>query len=269
MKTHIRRSLNLALLLLLGLAPGCSGDTDLETPGPVAIDRSANLQAAGDSAADLLTNQDFDRIRIQVAYVNGFRPTTEALDNLRAFLLERTFKTDITFEFLALPSPGETSLSLEEVAVLENENRTLYNTGRELAIYIYFTDAPADGDDLDAGTFTLGAVYRNTSMVIHESTIRNISDRSVLITTADVETATLHHEFGHLFGLVDLSTPEVNPHEDTAAANHCNVDGCLMQAKLEFSASAKSFLEARALKGAAVPALDAECIRDLQAIGGR
>lgn len=268
MKKYFAHFAGLFLLLLVGVA--CSKDESPDPDPQPGIDRSANLLATGDSAEDLLTNTDFDNIRIQIAYVEGFRPTDEALANLRNFLLQRTFKDNVSFEFLALPSPDEESLTLQEIAVLENENRTLYNDGRTLAVYIYFADAPADGDDLDGGTFTLGAVYRNTSMVIHERTLRSISARSLLISTADVETATLNHEFGHLFGLVALSTPEVNPHEDPEAANHCNIDGCLMQAKLEFGASAKEVLESRAAKGAAaVPVLDAECLRDLQAMGGR
>ena len=60
-------------------------------------------------------------------------------------------------------------LSLQEIADLESENRTEYNDGETLAIYIYFADAPSDSDDEDEGIVTLGAVYRNTSMVIHES----------------------------------------------------------------------------------------------------
>lgn len=270
MKHFWIRFTGVALLALsLGLT-ACSPDNSPNEEEPDPIDRSGNLLAAGESAEDLLANTNFDAIRIQIGFVSGLRPTDEALNNIRQFLLERTFKTDISFEFLQLASPGEESLTLQEIATLENENRTAYNEGRTLAIYIYFADAPAEGDDLDGGTITLGAVYRNTSMVVHASTLRHISGRSLLISTADVETATLGHEFGHLFGLVDLTTPEVTPHEDTEAANHCNVEGCLMQAKLEFTASAKAWIETRTAKDAAlVPELDAACIQDLQAIGGR
>lgn len=57
------------------------------------------------------------------------------------------------------------------------------------------------------------------------------------MSTEEVETATLLHEFGHLFGLVNLSTQSVNEHEDTESDNHCNVDGCLMRSELEFGSS--------------------------------
>jgi hypothetical protein len=43
-----------------------------------------------------------------------------------------------------------------------------------------------------------------------------------------------------------------------------------MRAELEFGTGIMSFLEKRAAKGLSeLPGLDAECLRDLQAIGGR
>ncbi|MDM9631019.1 hypothetical protein [Robiginitalea aurantiaca] len=261
-----------ALLVLSGLLmpSACTDDSDISGGDTDRVDRSANLLSAGASGSDILTNEDFDRIQIEVAYVNGFRPTDLALDNLSQYLQERTFKEDISYLFLPLPSPDENDLTLQEIATLETENRTTYNDGRTLSVYIYFADAPSVNDDESEGLVTLGAVYRNTSMVIHESTIRSLASKSVLITVAEVESTALIHEFGHLFGLVDLGTPEVNPHEDPEASNHCDVEGCLMRAELEFGTGVLSVLEKRAAKGLSeLPGLDAECIRDLQAIGGR
>jgi hypothetical protein len=258
------------VLLLAGTLINCSKDSDTTTQGPDAVDRSANLLSAGSSGSDILTNENFDRMLIEIAYVEGFRPTATALDNLRTFLLERTFKEDISFTYRSLPSPGEETLTLEEIASLETDNRTLYNDGRTLAFYIYFADAPSDGDDPSENLVTLGAVYRNTSMIIHESTLRDLASRSVVITVSDVETTTLTHEFGHLFGLVDLGTPEVNPHEDNSYPNHCNVEDCLMRAELEFGSGFRAVMEKRTAKGLeGLPALDPECLLDLQAIGGR
>ena len=259
-----------AALLLISSLVSCSKDSGTSDPGPDPVDRSANLLSAGSSGSDILTNENFDRIQIEIAYVEGFRPTNTALENLRTFLLERTFKEDISFTYRSLPSPGEETLTLEEIARLEAENRTLYNDGRTLAFYIYFADAPSDGDDPSENLVTLGAVYRNTSMVIHESTVRELASRSVVITVSDVETTTMAHEFGHLFGLVDLGTKEVNPHEDSAFPNHCGVEDCLMRAELEFGSGFRAVMEKRASKGLeGLPALDPECLLDLQAIGGR
>lgn len=258
------------VFLFLGISLITCSKDDSNTTDPPSVDRSANLLSTGASGADLLNTENFDNLLVEISYVEGFRPTATATDNLRIFLQERTFKQDIEFLFRSLPSPGEQTLTLEEIASLEIENRSAYNDGRTIAVYIYFADAPSDGDNESEGLVTLGAVYRNTSMVLHGSTIRDLASRSVEITLADVETTAVTHEFGHLFGLVDLGTPEQNPHEDPEALNHCNVEGCLMRAELEFGSGVRGILEKRAAKGLAdVPGLDAECIRDLQAIGGR
>lgn len=266
----MKKFIHAVAVLMLSFALGCSSDNGDDSPGPIDVDKSANLLATGASATDLLTNENFTSLVIEAAYVQGFRPTAQAMDEFVTFLRDRTFKEDIEIIYRELSSPGEADLTLQEIADLEEENRTAYNEGETLAIYIYFADAPSSGDDEDEGLVTLGAVYRNTSMVIYERTIRDLANRSSIITIADVEGATLNHEFGHLFGLVDLGTPEVNPHEDPDAANHCNVPGCLMQAELEFGGAMMSMLESRmASKGLAALELDHECILDLQNNGGR
>jgi hypothetical protein len=276
----------LVLLVSLGWVLSCSTDDDNNAlPGNGTVNKSANLLAAGDSANDLLSNSNFSSLLIEIAFVEGFRPTQEAMDAFEAYLRERTFKETIEFQYRPLPSPNQESLSIQEVANLEDDNRTTYNSGNTLAIYIYFADAPDDSDDESSGIVTLGSVYRNTSMVIYEQTARDLASKSVLISVADVESATLNHEFGHLFGLVDLGTAMINDHEDIKlddegnpeldnngnpiGNNHCDVNGCLMRAELQFGGGIMGILESRAARGLAIPDLDAQCILDLQGNGGR
>mgnify|MGYP001805083887 CR=1 FL=1 len=128
-------------------------------------------------------------------------------------------------------------------------------------------------------------------MIIFESTIRLLANRSRTVTTAEIETATLNHEFGHLFGLVNLGTTPVNDHEDPEADSHCVENPCLMRAELQFGGSGKASalvkgkvhssctlnglqllerMESRVSRGAAAaPPLDAECLLDLESNGGR
>ncbi len=279
------------LLCLLILATGCSKKKNTEEP----VDKQENLLAAGKSANDILSNAKFTKLKIEIAYVTGFRPTEEALTEFVNYLRTYTFKEDIELVYKELDSPDEEDLTVQEIADLENDNRTAYNNGETLAIYIYFTDAPASEDEPEEDLVTLGAVYRNTSMVIHERTIRDLANQSRSISNADVEIATLNHEFGHLFGLVNLESTPVNDHEDTQSEHHCNVEGCLMRAELQFNRSGKHaisgksvtasaikvgcrlsgksvlrMLESHTAKGRlnAVP-LDAECILDLRSNGGR
>lgn len=296
MKKSILFFLSVFFVLFLACSKSSSDDTPTTDDDQSQVPENpqelfpANFQATGSSANDILANTNFDRLQVEIAFVQGFRPTDEALNQFQSFLQQFSFKENIELVFTELPSPDEEDLTLQEIADLEIENRTVYNDGSTVGIYIYFADAPSEGDDLDEGLVTLGAVYRNTSMVIYEQTVRALAGRSALITNADVESATLNHEFGHLLGLVNLGSPPVNAHEDTEAENHCNVDPCLMRAELEFSATGKSNLatskihsscilngtdllekmEANVSRGAAAaPDLDTECQRDLEANGGR
>lgn len=298
---------SLLLIALIACFVSCSkSSSDSEEDTTISeIDKKANLLATGDSANDILSNENFDKIVIEIAYVTGFKPTESAMTQFMDYLKEHTFKTDIKLVYKELSSPVEDELTLQEIADLETKNRTAYNSGSTLAIYIYFADAPAEGDDLDGGLVTLGAVYRNTSMIIHEVTVKQLAARSNSISVADVETTTLNHEFGHLFGLVDLGTDMVNDHESQSensdgvlvGDNHCNQIGCLMRAELLFGGSSGKSIRANsiaqyeagmkagcALSGnsvlkllqhttaksnAAVVGLDPECILDIRANGGR
>lgn len=279
---------NWSVLLCLFLFLACNKKSD-DLP---LVDKSANLLTTGLSANDILSNDKFKNLKIEIAYVAGFRPSELAMTLLINYIKRHTFKENIEMVFNELPAPTNETLTTQEVADLEAKNRTVYNDGETLGIYIYFVDVPFDGDNESQGTATLGSVYRNTSMVIYESTVRRIADRNI-IPDAIVETATINHEFGHLLGLVNLGTTAVNDHEDAESNNHCSIDGCLMRAELRFtpvgkssgiltnndeltascSLSEKSVI--RLLKNASakgfvnsVP-LDAECMLDLNSNGGR
>jgi hypothetical protein len=256
------------LIIVLGFT-NCSKDSTSE-PVPVPVDKTANLKGTGDSAHDILSNDNFTKLQLEIVYAPGFRPSQQAMDDFVDFLKERTFKQDIEVMYRELPSSNEESFTLQEIAEFEEKNRTAYNNGQTLAIYIYFADAPSADDEEEEGLVTLGAVYRNTSMIVYEKTVRALAAQSNQISNADVESATLHHEFGHLFGLVNLGTASVNDHEDGEADNHCNVPGCLMGAELQFGDGIFGMLQSRASKGLVVaPGMDPECIMDLQANGGR
>ncbi|WP_318311851.1 hypothetical protein [Flagellimonas crocea] len=265
------KKIALIVLCSFGLFLSCSKDSDLtSSDSSASLNKAGNRLATGASARDLLSNDNFDKLLIEIDYVTGFAPTAEAITNFEEFLRARTFKENIEFKYTALSSPNEESLTLDEVVELEKENRDEFNSGSTLAIHIYFADAPSEGDEQSEGLVTLGAVYRNTSMVIYESTVKQMGNNSTAVTVAEVETATLLHEFGHLFGLVNLATESVNDHEDAEADNHCNVEGCLMRAELQFGASLLKQMQKNAAKGlASIPDFDAECILDLQKYGGR
>lgn len=291
-----------SLIIVFGLFFTCSkNSTDAEDNETGIVVKVGNLQGTGESANDILSNTNFDKILIEIAYVTGFKPSEGAMDDFVLYLKEHSFKENIELSYKELSSPDKETLTLEDIDELEQENRTAYNDGTTLSFYIYFADAPSDEDVEEEDLVTLGAVYRNTSMVIYEKTIINLASTSFSITAEDIETPTINHEFGHLFGLVNLGFEEdllnplktnmINPHEDSEAASHCTTIGCLMRAELQFYASNKSskvsenglhsgctltaasvlqMLQNKNNKGfGSAPGLGADCILDLKANGGR
>lgn len=258
------KKLSILFFLAFALILGCSKDSN--ESDTLKVDKTANLKGPGDSANEFLSASKFKNLTIEIGYVTNFKPTETAISNFVDLFKERTHKDNISIIYKELDSPQKDSLTVDEIADLEKENRTIYNDGDTLGLYIYFTDASSSDDKPEEDLVTLGAVYRNTSMVIYEATIRKLASKSSLISNSTVETATLNHEAGHLFGLVDLGTPSVNEHQDPDAKSHCNIQNCLMRAELQFGWGMAKMLTA---KGGAVPNFGVECIADLQANGGK
>ncbi|MBP2832206.1 hypothetical protein J8281_08390 [Aquimarina sp. U1-2] len=253
------------LLISTFILVGCSDDDDSPINGnPDQIANNLPLGSGG-TPNDLLSDTTFKSLTIEIVAVEGFEPTSIAIENFRTFLEDRLNKPDgITINLRTVPSSNTAPFTIEEIREIEKNTRTLFNEGDDIAVYVYFADGSNENDSGEQ--VTLGSAYKNTSMVIYEGTLRRFSrsgPRAPSLST--IETATLHHEFSHLLGLVDLGTPQQSPHESindqNEGNNHCNVSGCLMQASIQFTSGIMGMSE--------VPRLDAACIADLQANGGK
>ncbi|SKB60602.1 hypothetical protein SAMN05660776_2053 [Salegentibacter holothuriorum] len=253
----------LLLFFVSLLTVSCSTDNAQDDDSVPGIDKTANLQGLGDSASHLLSDAEFTSMNIEIVYVNGFQPNQAALANFKTFLEERTFKPDgINISLRAVASSGKAPFSIEEIVEIEDETRTIYNAGDEIAVYIYIADGKSEKDE--ENKLTLGSAFRNTSMVLYGKTIEDFASRPNAPIESDIEAAVLNHEFGHLFGLVDIGTEPQSDHKDDDNKGHCNVEDCLMQASIEFGSGIIDEIE-----GGRIPELGEHCIRDLQAAGGR
>lgn len=215
----------------------------------------ANDKTTGSSSRDLLTEDNYSSLTIEVQYMKGFEPDEFALNILTSFLNSLVYKSGgITISKKEIEAEGKTSYSISDIATIEQKNRTAYNTGKNIAVYILITDGPYSNHS------ALGVSYRNTSLCLFGKTIFDISNSPPGIRTV-IEATVAEHEFGHLLGLVDLGSPMIVNHEDTVNENHCDVKNCLMYYKTE----TESFFGF----SNDIPTLDSQCLQDLHANGGK
>jgi hypothetical protein len=255
-----RSSLPARLALACGLlfAVACSGGTEPDGRGNDEYDHDL---APGAAARDLLSADDFDRLVVEVQYVQGFAPTAAGLQHLRGFLEARLNKpggVEIRVASSPLPIQGQATYTPADVRAIEQQHRTAYTQGTTIATYLLYLDG-----ELEGGPNVLGIAYNNTSMALFAEKIDQHTGGVLQPSFATVEGTVANHEMGHLLGLVNNGTPMQTDHHDEDNGRHCDDPDCLMH----FSVRTTDYLDN--LLGGTIPTLDADCLADLQANGGQ
>lgn len=256
------------ILLLLATTLSCSKEDDKESSSSPTNNNSTQnmtsyLLATGSSSNHLLSDDTFKSMVVEVVYVQGFEPSQTSIDNVLSFLEERTYKPNgITVEKRAIASSGMSPYSHAEIRSIEDNNRTKFNTENQIAVWAFFADGASANNSGNA--VVLGTAYRNSSFVIYEETIKNLSDSAFEPNRTVLETTVINHEFGHLLGLTNLGAPLESNHEDAEHSKHCNVNSCLMFWASETGSGVDNLIGL-----SQAPQLDAQCIADLQANGGK
>ncbi|MEP6584480.1 MAG: hypothetical protein ABJA90_09435 [Ginsengibacter sp.] len=244
--------------LLSGITIIFSGCSKNDTTTGLPPINAANNKTTGYSGKDFLTTNSFNSLKIEIQYMPGFQPDAASVNNITSFLSSLINKPNgITVTQQQIPSGNKNSYTINDIAVIEQNNRSYFNSGSQLAVYVLVTD----GNYSDPNV--LGVAYRNTSLCLLGKKIFDNSggigqaNRTKLLSTVS------EHEFGHLLGLVDLGTPMQANHIDAAHGNHCNVQSCLMY----YAAETTDLLGV--LITGNIPALDSQCLNDLKSNGGK
>ena len=250
MKTQL-----LATILILSYFTACKKEATFSN-NPDADD--LHNKAVGFSANQLLSSSTYKSLKIEIQYMTGYAPDAAALNHLQNVLNTYLNKpSGITVVTKEISAASSTTLSIDQVKTIEEQNRTVFTTGDQLGVYFLYTN----------GKFTdntvLGAAYRNTSMVIFGKTIHDNSGALGQTSRTKLEATVLEHEFGHVLGLVDIGSPMQTNHKDAAHGNHCNNTNCLM-----YYASETTDILGFLLTGN-IPSFDANCIADMHGNGGK
>lgn len=228
--------------------------------------KAENRRALGTSAEEILSDDMFKSMTVELAYADSYRPQQESIDMFKDFILQRVNKPEgVTFIETVITNPPNGPFTIEEIRSFEDANRTTYTVGDNIAVYVFFSNGSSN-NDTDTSV-TLGTAYQNTSIVVYQRTLQQVTlDEPELL--PNLESTTLHHEFGHIFGLVNIQNDDIhsgNIHEDPNHLKHCIIVDCLMY----FEASNLGRIMERARSRAQVPTLDPLCIADLQIKGGK
>ena len=217
-----------------------------------------NNKAVGASANDLLSASKYSSVIVEIQYMPGFQPDGASVNNLVNFINSLLNKPGgVSVIQTQIASAGKTVLTLNDIATIEKNNRTVYTSGSQLGVYFLFTDGNYSEGNV------LGLAYRNTSMSLLGKTIHDNSGGIGQASRTKVVSTVLEHEFAHILGLVDIGSAMQTNHKDAAHGNHCNNTNCLM-----YYASETTDILGILITGN-IPALDANCKADLVANGGK
>lgn len=251
----MRKPVFYLLIILALLAQSCKKEaTSIVLSGPVGINDNRNV---GASAAELLASGIYTSLTVELQYSPGMQLQEQTVTNLRTFLEQRLNKPDgITLQRKQVASIGKSVVSIADITSFTDQNRTVYTDGNRVTVYIYITDAGFDKGNV------VGVAYRNTAICLFGKTIQSNSGGINQASRVKVESGVLLHEIGHLLGLVNNGTGMIQPHEDGDNRAHCTNTDCLMYYTIETNGLMN-------MLNNSIPQLDANCLNDLRANGGK
>jgi predicted Zn-dependent protease len=259
------KNIFLRVVLVCSIFFSCSSENEEIIEGETGntVNVATNRQVTGSSANDLLSANTFKKMIVELAYIEGFKPSDAAINNFKSFITNRINKPEgVTFSTKEIVATDKEVYTLDEVVALETTNRTNYNSDTTIAVWVLFINGKSSSDTNSSAI--LGSAYWNTSFVIYEETIMDLSNSAFEPERSLLESSVIHHEFGHILGLTNLGTELQSDHEDAEHPKHCDEEDCLMYWAAETSQGIGTMIS-----GGQVPTLDAQCLADLKANGGK
>jgi len=224
-----------------------------------ANNQKSNQQSVGESANDILSASKYDKIVLEIIAVEGFELDNTVLTSFKSFIESLSNKPNgIEIKSSTINNPGLAPYSINDISTFEKNARKEYNNGKALAIFLFITEGSYSENNV------LGLAYQNTSMAIMGGRIRELTGGFGQPSENFVLQTVLRHEIGHLMGLVNVGTAMQTYHQDEPHGHHCNDKNCLMYYAVESGDFLSNFIG-----NSNPPNLDANCIADLKANGGK
>ena len=179
----------------------------------------------GECKYEILRGNEYSRLHIEINYVTGNAPDSDALNLLKQRIKEVTDKSTVTVSQSSFGST-DNSYTLEEIVDLEASERTEFKGGNTFVVHILYLNGEYSDNNQ-----ALGIAYSGTSFVMFKEKIEEAS--FLLISSKDIEKAVIVHEFGHLLGLVNKGYQSPHDHEDPNHPHHSNNEESVMYWAIE------------------------------------
>ncbi|MFN3528793.1 MAG: hypothetical protein ACK417_02595 [Bacteroidia bacterium] len=247
LSTHLHKFPMLTLLILLILGSGCKKEGE-QVPG--------HELSTGASARELVSGKFFKKLELEILHHPNSEPSASTISRVQEFLQNHIDKPEgINISLRALPTAQQSDYSINSLLALEAAHRTKFNEKGVMSLCLLLVDG-----DFSETNQVLGVAYRNTTMALFHRTIRRHSGGLGQPQRSILETTVILHELGHVFGLVNNGAAMQQAHQDVAHGKHCNDNDCLMFYAVETTDFLGNLL------GGQIPALDAQCLDDLNAL---
>lgn len=230
-----------SLLLVFFLAlHGCGGSSG----GGSGAQANSGPEQTGSLSLNLITlYSTVSTINVNVAYEpdavpftgttqNGIEFWSILESNLEALFLGRPLQPAISVP-LTLPGmtgisdQGKTSWTAQQVLNLAISTWNLPETAETAEVFILFLNGDYQDNQGNINKNVIGISLEGTSVVAVFKDVITTSGFSQF-TQVFIEQATMIHEVGHAFGLVNNGLPMATNHEDTAHPHHCTNEDCIM-----------------------------------------
>jgi hypothetical protein len=252
MKTRAVVLISFLLLFLYGCVKSIAGEEE-------SIDyETLHNRSFGASARELLSDEKYTSLKIEIQYMEGYKPDKDAIYHLHSFLQKLLNKPQgITIVTREIAPLEDKVLSRDEIIAIERKNRTAYTKGNQLAVYILYTNGMYVNDKI------FGLAYRNTSAVIFGQNVMENTNKIGKPNRTKLEATVLLHEMGHLLGLTGKGSALQSDHYDDKHVSHCRNRKCLMYYGIGTDDKVGYLVKGQ------IPKLDKDCLADLKANGGK
>lgn|GEM_PF-1676228 len=266
------RACGLAVCVTLAVACGGGGGDRVTYGGYGLIDLAsvtpnaqiaASTSGSGQFAADYLRRTSFTNLVVEIDCPVGHPPAPGVLQLLEERLAERCDKpggVTVVVDDEIPPAEIPPILGVADLDEIEAAHRDMYAdvTSQTAVIYVLYVTGQSDLDG--ATTQVVGLSYRGSSIALFLEAADQ--GNNALVTTGEVQGATLVHEMGHQLGLVNAGVPMAAPHADSLRAAHDIERSCIMYWLITVPLGAPNLLDPGFAQ------FDPACVADLQAVGG-